>query len=71
MCRYLQGCLGVLLKILPTEDNDVRDLCSLVMRCLAGKEDLLLDLMAEPRLDVPSARSCSKNNYLTALYLRL
>lgn len=44
-----EGCLDVFLKILPTEDDEVRDLCSLVMRCLAGHEELLLDLLAEPR----------------------
>ena len=44
-----EGCLDVFLKVLPTEDDEVRDLCSLVMRCLAGHEELLLDLLSEPR----------------------
>lgn len=44
-----EGCLDVFLKILPTEDDEARDLCSLVMRCLAGREELLLELLAEPR----------------------
>lgn len=44
-----EGCLDVFLKILPTQDDEVRDLCSLVMRCLAGHEELLFDLLAEPR----------------------
>lgn len=44
-----EGCLDVFLKILPTEDDEVRDLCSLVVRCLAGHEELLLDLLSEPR----------------------
>lgn len=44
-----EGCLDVFLKILPAEDDEVRDLCSLVMRCLAGHEELLLGLLAEPR----------------------
>ena len=43
-----------MLNILPTADSDVRDLCSLAMRCLVGREALLLDLIAKPRLDVPT-----------------
>lgn len=46
---FLQGCLDVFLNILPTYEDDVRDLCSLAMRCLAGKEELLLDLIMQPR----------------------
>ncbi len=44
-----EGCLDVFLKILPTEDHEVRDLCSLAMRCLAEHEELLLYLLFEPR----------------------
>lgn len=44
-----EGCLGVFLEILPTEDHEVRDLCSLAMRCLAEHEELLLYLLFEPR----------------------
>ena len=44
-----EGCLDVFLKILPTDDPEVRDLCSLAMRCLAEHEELLLHLLFEPR----------------------
>ena len=38
--------------MLPTGDDGVRDLCSLAIRCLAGKDGLLLDLITQPRLDI-------------------
>lgn len=47
---YTQGCFHVFLRVLPTPDDEVRNLCSLAMRCLSGKNDLLLDLIMEPRL---------------------
>ncbi|CAM9842704.1 unnamed protein product, partial [Ectocarpus sp. 8 AP-2014] len=43
-----EGCLDVFLKVLPTEEHEVRDLCSLAMRCLSGNEELLLDLLSDP-----------------------
>lgn len=44
-----QGCLDVFLKVLPTENDELRELCSLATRCLAGHEELLLELLTEPR----------------------
>lgn len=45
------------MKLLPTDEDDVRDLCSLVLRGLAGNQDLLLDLIMQPR----STRCCFLN----------
>lgn len=47
---FSQGCFHVFLRVLPTRDDELRSLCSLAMRCLSGKNDLLLDLIMEPRL---------------------
>ncbi|CAM9140199.1 unnamed protein product [Ascophyllum nodosum] len=44
-----EGCLRVFLGVLPTHEENVRDLCSLAMRGLVGNEDLLQDLIMEPR----------------------